>query len=425
MSLLRLLLAKDLRRAARNPLPWLIHLAVPLAITALLGLAFGRGSGEGRGLGRIRFALVDEDDSALSRFLRGALPQGEGGQYLEPVVLDRATALARLEANQLSAVVVLPPHFTRDYLTGRAPVTLELIKNPAQSLHPAVLEELLGVVVTGLNGLARNLHSEFPAWREALEAGADYRRVADLIVRTGEKLDTLRRYLDPPLIGYTREVKSGEDARAGAGGAAPTLNLFGYLLVGLGAMFLLFQANTAMGDLYREFARKTFERYHTLHHRLWPFLAAKGVFVGAMVLLSAAILFGGGGLAFGVAWRHPLALALLVLGYAVFAAGFTALFAALVPEARAADALSNLVAMALGLAGGCAFPPQALPAWLREHLTPLLPTAWLAQSLRELEFGSASADWPLVLLRLVASGLVLLGLAAWQFRRRFAQGARP
>lgn len=416
MNLLGTLLAKDLRRVARNPWPWLIHLAVPLAITALLGLAFGRGAATGTELGRIRFALVDEDDSALSRLLRGGLSQGEGGKYLEPVVLDRAPALARLQANELAAVVVLPPQFTRDYLTGRAPVTLELIKNPAQSIHPAVLEELLGAVVTGLNALARHLGSEFPAWRATLEAGTDYRRVADLIVRTGEKLDTLRRYLDPPLIGYTREVRPGEAT------AGPALNLFGYLLAGLATMFLLIQANMALGDLYREVAGRTFARYLTLHARVTPFLAAKGMFVAVMVLASAAILLGGGGRLFGIRWQHPGALVLLVLGYAGFAAGYTALFAALVPEARTADTWSTLGALALGLAGGCAFPPQALPGFLREQVMPLLPTAWLAQGIRELEFGGAPVDWPWILLRLTALGAGLLSLAAWRFRRRFAHG---
>lgn len=416
MNLLCPLLAKDLRRVCRNPWPWLIHLAIPLAITALLGLAFGRSRSPDAELGRIRFALVDEDDSALSRLLRGGLGQGEGGKYLEPVVLDRATALARLHANELAAVLVLPPHFTRDYLTARAPVTLELIKNPAQSIHPAVLEELLGTLVTGLNALARNLASEFPAWRAVLEDVTDYRRVADLIVRTGTKLDTWRRYLDPPLIGYTREV------RPGAAGSGPELNLFGYLLAGLSAMFLLFQANTGMGDLYREQTGRTFARYHTLHVRLTPFLAAKGMFVAVMVLVSAAILLVGGGWLFSVRWQHPGVIVLWGLGYAVFAAGFAALLAALVPEPRMADALGNLIAMALGLAGGCAFAPEALPVFLREHITPWLPTAWLAQGLRELQFGNTPVDWPLTLVRLVALGVALLGLAAGLFRRRFARG---
>ena len=42
--MLPILLAKDLRRAWRNPLPWLINLIVPLAMTALIGLVFGGGA---------------------------------------------------------------------------------------------------------------------------------------------------------------------------------------------------------------------------------------------------------------------------------------------------------------------------------------------------------------------------------------------
>jgi len=76
--MLQVLLLKDLRRARRNPLPWLINLIVPLVMTALIGLVFG-GNSEGGALGRIRFALVDEDQSRLSDFLRGAANQQAGG----------------------------------------------------------------------------------------------------------------------------------------------------------------------------------------------------------------------------------------------------------------------------------------------------------------------------------------------------------
>jgi len=89
---LRVLLAKDLRRAWRNPLPWLINLIVPLAMTAMLGLIFGGSSGGGA-LGRIRFAVVDEDQSALSRILRGAANQDKAGEHLEPVFMEREAAM--------------------------------------------------------------------------------------------------------------------------------------------------------------------------------------------------------------------------------------------------------------------------------------------------------------------------------------------
>ena len=415
--MLRTLIAKDLRRAWRNPLPWLIHLAMPLLITALIGLAFGRG-GEDSGLGRIKFALVDEDDSPLTQFLRGGVNQGEGARYLDPVVLDRATALAQINANQLSAAVIIPPHFTRDYLGGHAPVTLELVKNPAQSIHPAVLEELLGALVTGLNAVSRNFQSEFPDWQAVFKGEGDYRRVAELIVRAGDRVKALRQYVNPPLVMYTKEVRANESK------PGPGFNLFGYLLVGLATMFFLFLATNGMADLQRELAQGTFERYHTLRHRLWPFLAAKALFVVIAVLLGAAIMLGGGGAVFRIHWQHPWALAALVLAYAGFAAGLVALFAALVPDERRANALANIVCMGIGLAGGCAFAPEQLPAFLRVHISPLLPSFWMTETLRILEFRGGSVVWGWVVVKLVAVAAVFLGLAAALFRRRFAKGLR-
>ncbi|HOC00415.1 MAG TPA: hypothetical protein PKM43_16920 [Verrucomicrobiota bacterium] len=112
---LGVLLAKDLRRARRNPLPFLIHLTVPLVITALLGLVFGGGGGgTSSGPGKIKFAIVDEDDSVVTQFLRGAVNQGRAAERLQPVFLDRTNGLAQVTGNELSAVIIIPAGFTRN-----------------------------------------------------------------------------------------------------------------------------------------------------------------------------------------------------------------------------------------------------------------------------------------------------------------------
>jgi len=415
--MLRVLLAKDLRRAWRNPLPWLINLAIPLCITGLIGLSFS-GKSDSGALGRIRFAVVDKDKTVLSDFLRGAANQGEGAKYLEPVFLDREAAMSQINNNKISAVLIIPEHFTRNYLTGRAPVSLELIKNPAESIHPAVLEELLGVVVTSLNALARNFQSELPEWQAVIEGKEDYHKVSILIERAGDKLKIAKKYINPPLVSYGKEVNGGESKSK----SGPSFNLFAYLLTGMAAMFLLFLASNAMTDLHRELQQRTFERYHTFHQRLFPFMAGKVVFTVVLLLLCSVIMFGGGGLIFRIQWQQPVPMAALILGYACFAAALAATLVALVPDERHAGVLNNIAGMALALVGGCAFPPQQLPAFLREHISPLLPTYWFAETVRNLEAGGTNISWMLVSLKLAGSGLVLIGLAALLLRRRFKTG---
>ena len=419
--MLRVLLAKDLRRVRRNPLPWCINLIVPLCITALIGLVFGGRSDSGA-LGRIRFAVVDEDDSPLTQFLRGAANQGEGGKYLEPVFLEREAALRQINDNKLAAVLIIPTNFTRHYLTGNERVSLELIKNPAQSIHPAVLEELLGAVVTGLNAIARNFQSEFPEWQAVFEGKGDYRKVAQLIERAGDKLKAAKEFVNPPLVIYEKEVRESE-AKGGASKGGPPFNLFAYLLAGMSAMFLLFLASNGMTDLHREVRFRTFERYHTLRQQLMSFVTSKVIFTVVLLLLSSTVMLGGGALIFRIHWQQPLALAALVLGYAGFAAGLMAVLTALVADERLVNTLNTILGMALGLAGGCAFPPQQLPAFLREHISPLLPTWWFAETVRNLEFGN-NPPWILVALKFAGLSVALIALAAWLFRRRFKCGLR-
>src|SRR6266516_1935206 len=90
-AMLWTLLIKDLRRARHNPWPYLINLALPLCITALVGLVFGPSS-KGGGLGQIKLAVVDEDDSVLSSLLRGAMNQGDFKKHLEARFLERKEA---------------------------------------------------------------------------------------------------------------------------------------------------------------------------------------------------------------------------------------------------------------------------------------------------------------------------------------------
>ena len=352
--------------------------------------------------------------------------QSEGGKHLEPVLLDRPEAERQIRDDKLSAMLVIPRGFTRDYLTTTNVVTLELVKNPAQSIHPAVMEELLGVVVTGLDVLKRHLGAELPEWQTVFEGSRDYRHLADLIVRAGERVETARHYLSPLRVSYVKEERpTGDNTTKSGGGSAPgrtAFNLFGQLLPGMAAMFLLFLGNNAITDLKREFQQGTLARTRTLHHQLLAFVASKMVFAMVMLWICGAIMLGGGGAVFRIPWGDPFAVAALTACYAVFAAGFMCLLGSLLVGEERADAFSNVTAMAIGLAGGGAFPAQQLPAFLRDYVTPWLPNHWYTQALQEIAAGNAGVPWGGSALLSLALGLVAALAAAWLLQRRIERG---
>jgi ABC-2 type transport system permease protein len=427
--MLGVLLLKDLRRARRNPIPYLIHLAVPLLITALLGLVFrGGGSGEGGGLGRIRLAVADDDGTPLTSLFRGALNQGEAAERFEALVRPRDEALGMVTNNQVAAALVIPAGFTRAYLTGSGPVRWELVKNPAQQFHPAVVEELLAVVTSALNAVARNFRRDLDEWREVLNGGTNItvRGVGERLMRTGERLDALRRRLDPLPVWYAEETRerpaAGGGAGGGGGGGMQVGNMFAYLLPGLMAMFMLFLADVAMRDLHREIRFRTFRRYCTLPPGTFVFVVSKVAFTFVVLAVGAAVLLGGGSVIFGFRWREPVAVAGLALGLALFAGGLMALLASLIRDERRADQVNTLVAMIIGLASGCAFPSPALPTLLRDHVTPWLPPNWFIETVRAAQFADHPGPWPVTASKLAVLGLVLAALAAWRLRRRLAGG---
>lgn len=417
----RALLAKDFARARRNPLPWLINLLVPIMVVAIIGMAFGGAVNKERMLGRVRFAVVDEDNTIVSRFLRGGLNQDKAARQLEPVLMERTPALAELKDNTLSAVVVIPPGFTEDFLANR-PVTFELIKNPAESIKPTLLEEGLGAVATVLEALGRNFAPDLAELRSALDGKLDRQARSAVFKRWIDRIEELAPLVEAPLIGYTKPEPAKSN---GAGEAKPDggFNLFGHLLLGMAAMFLLFIGSVGMGDLHREIELRTLARFQTLHVSLLPFIGAKVVFAGLMLLLCSAILFGGGALAFGVSWHHPMELAVLATAYALCVTGLMAVLVAWIPDQRRADAVRSMVAMLLGMAGGCAFPVEQMPEAFRRFVMPLLPTHWFVSTARLLEYGGGGLWWPAAM-KLAFVGFALLALSAAVFRRRFAKGGR-
>ncbi len=440
--MLRALIAKDLRRALRNPLPWLLNLALPLCITAMVGFVFGDRD-EDTQLGRIHFAIVDEDHDTFSQFLRRGISNGKATNYFDPVYLSREDAMRQLNDSELSAVLVIPANFTANYFNGEA-VTLELVKNPAEQIYPAALEETLGVLVAGMNAVSRNLLDDAPTWRRVANGKAIDLEFSLLFQSSRNKFRAASACLFPPLVSLshdTRPADPASDAREAHAGKPtssghdshpakpaaekevhPKFNIFAYMLLGMTAMFLLLLANRGIADLHREVVRRTFERYRTVRERVFPFMAGKALFTAVITGIGAVILVGGGGLIFHVHWPRPVQFAIVTAAYVCFATGLTSLLAVIVHNEKHADALNNVVAMGLAIGGGCMFPAEQLPAALRNHITPLLPTHWYAATARELWWSSGS--WWLAAIKLIAVAAVCLVLASYFLRRRFLKGDR-
>ena len=427
--MLRTLLRKDLQRIRRNPLYVIIMIAVPLVMTAMIGLAFGGfatgGGGGGGGFGRIKVAIVDEDDSVLTRFLRNAATNDQFAEHIEARFTNRDDALALVIEGEISGIIVIPEGFTRGYVTGESDLALELIKNPAQGMYPALIEEALRTLVTGLNGIARVLADDLRQWNDFLDppedAEFDLISIGAQITETGQRLESVRDVLFPPLVTYTHgERDSGDDTEAGA---ARDPVVVPYILIGMAAMFLLYLADHGMRDLYREVRFHTLERYRTANENLFVFIIGKMIIAVFIVATGATVLCGGGGLLFGVTWPRPFPLAAMILGYSVCAAGLMGLLAAVAGQERRADIFNNIFILTMAMLGGSMFPTDGLPA-IMKTLATFFPTHWFNETARNMLWSEPDNAWILASAKLVLTGLACAVAASFLFRRHLAKGVR-
>lgn len=429
--MLRTLLAKDLARARRNPAPWVISLFIPFLITALIGSIFGPKTNNGQ-LGTIHVALVDEDNSGLGSFLKRMLEgmrTSESEQNvpfeLDLQVVERAEAVRRTTWGEFAGVIVLPAGFADGFFEGDHQVAIELIKNPAQAIQPRVIEETLGLLVAVLNGVKDLGGEELGAIRDLIRDNDEdfltsLARAGMIAVRARDRLEPVKAYLAPPLIITDAETR----ADGAAGEKGPAWSVFAFLLSGMVAMFVLYLIDHGMRDIYRELRMHTLERFKTIHEGLMVFLAGKVAFAVVLGSLGALILLGGGALIFQFTWREPLRLAALVVAYSFCGAGLLGVLAALAGSERRADALANIVITTMAIVGGCMFPIQMFPAWLRAGITPLMPTAWFAEAARAMQDAGDTGPWLMSMTKCLACGLLAVAVASALFRRRIEKGVR-
>ena len=445
MYLFWTLLLKDLRRIARNPLPLVILLAIPLVISTLIGSAFGGGGGGESQISPIRLGVIDEDDSIFSRFMRGAAGQSDFSDRIQLTFLEnREESVELIQDGELSAVLIIPKGFSESLVHGEDGLKLELIKNPAEYIYPTLAQEGAEVVVTALNVLVRNFEKDLRELHGLLEEEREFDFFRDMVAittlleRTKNRLDTAAIYINPPLVTYGREEDSDASSELSAE-TDPTIgdleaeketkeevefNLFAYLLIGMVGMFLLMIADNCMRDLYKETRNRTLERFRTMRERLWQFIAVKVSYTVIVLLLSFVILIGIGSLAFGFGWSHYLPTLALAISYSIFGAGFMGLIAAIAGKERRADMLNTMIVIFMSAVGGAMWPTQNLPPFVQKYLTPVSPVYWFSDELRVLQMNPEQSEWLATCGLLVGVGILTIGASSSIFRFRLERGIK-
>ena len=142
---------------------------------------------------------------------------------------------------------------------------------------------------------------------------------------------------------------------------------------------------------------------------------------GQMMVVQAVFLIASTGLAFGVDWGQPLAVGLVTLALISTALSLTLLASTLFRTPEQAFSLAPLVAICVGMLGGCMWPLAVVPAWLRDagHA---FPTAWAMDGYLALGFGDGGLVDVLPHVGALLAMTAIFGTIGWvRFRNRMAR----
>jgi ABC-2 type transport system permease protein len=123
--------------------PMVVGILVPILIAGFFGYVFG-GVGGKKEVGKVPVAIVDEDQSAVSRAIVQDLSTD---RLVKAQILDRAAASNQVLTGKTDVAVVLPRgfavHSTRALYNGRDKPVIELLVDPSKSTSVQLVQGLL------------------------------------------------------------------------------------------------------------------------------------------------------------------------------------------------------------------------------------------------------------------------------------------
>jgi hypothetical protein len=394
---------KDWKRVQRDPVALATAVAIPLILAVMMSLVFGRGETVPQG----RLLVADEDGSLASNLLLGAFGREPLSRMLLVEKVARNDGRARIDRGDGSALLIIPAGFQKAFLRNQ-PFRLQLFTNPSQRILPEIVQESLSIMVDGgfyLQHVAGEQLRAFDIKSRPADAA-----IASMSVSISHTADTLRRYLDPPVIDLeTAVVAAPSESRSFAAMFLPSMIFMGLLMI----------ANSLALDIWRERLMGTLRRLAVSPAPLGAFLTGRLVFVASVfALVALAGLEAAHGIAaVPVANMPEAALWLTFSGAAMFLIMLVVTLAMSTP--RAASVLGNLIVFPLAMIGGCFFPFEWMPAWMA-RIGRLTPNGWAVTQFQAILAGAIDTRQLLVAVAgLTAVSAVMFAVALRRLRTGF------
>jgi ABC-2 type transport system permease protein len=429
------LIRNDIRLYFTDRRAVIVGVLVPILIAAFFGYIFG-GTGQSEDQGKIPIAVVDEDQSSVSRAITADLA---ADPLLQVSTLDRAAALEQVKSGKKNAAAVFPQGFgeqtTKSLFTGANKPQVELLVDPSQTTGGRVIEGLLAQ------------YSMQEISKEAF-TGTYGRKAIDSYLEQLDKLEQTPLRADlRALLNAARKVNdqidSGAESGSTTGASASSserrnfrlsipytvastpvtardntpYNSYAHSFAGMAVQFVLFGGIDAGVVLLLTRQRGIWQRLRSAPLSRSEFMLARALATTLIGLFQITVIYLAALLVFKVriegSWLGFIAVG---ISFCLLNATFGLMLATLGRSASTTRGLAMMTTLLLVMIGGAWVPAFVFPRWL-QNASRYLPTRWAVDGLDGATWRGLPFDATVLpTLLLVGSAAACLLVAIWRFR---------
>ena len=380
-----LIAAKDLRQRMRDRSAVVIGLLAPLAIAALMSLAF-----QGATTFHFTMGVVNADNGPVAAQLVRVLHEpGIGRIVTTRDVPTESEAAAEVKSRKLQSAIVLPAGFSAS-LSGPRPLSITTLTSVNNALAGSITSSIVSSFTAQLNADRLSVAT-------ALASGAPAERAAALGVAAST--------LSIPTQVAQRPVGARE------------LKPVSYYSPAMAIFFLLFVISFTARSFFVDRGQGMIERMRAAPIRPLEILVGKALSVFVFGLTSLAVVALVTSAAFGAYWGSPLPVAAVCVALVLSVVCLTALVIGLSRTQRQAEGIASAIVFGLALLGGNFVFVSSEPELLR-RLSLLTPNGWAMRAFTDLATRGGGFHTVVVPVAAILAFTAVVGAAAAGLARR-------
>jgi ABC-2 type transport system permease protein len=419
---------KDMTRSFRSAFALVFMFGVPLIMTGMFYLMFGKSSGGNQGFNvpvtKVVIANLDAGGQAFDA-IKGQFPEGLQANSMGDIILatlqdksfanlleislaDSAeSARADVDNRQAGVALIIPANLSQQFSDLNSHATIELYKDPTLTIGPSIVQSILSQFMDNISGA-----------KIAVDV---------YIKQTGS---TNQAQIGQVVSQYTASITNGDptsallDIQPTTTTSEPVNMLVTVVapIMGWLTIFYAFYtgASTAQSIL-REDEEGTLPRLFTTPTSHATVLGGKFLAVGLTVLVQTTVLLILGRLLFGFSWGALFPVVLVTLGTMLAAATFGIFINSLLKSTKQAGLIFGGLLTLLGIVGGLpvfAVGSNSVDTLVKVSL--IEPVGWAVQGLLKAMKGGQVQELLLTFGVLAAWSVVFFVVGVLRFQKRYA-----